>query len=205
MASAISRNHAYQQQMLNQRRAQEKSAAGAITNVQPTSPDKSVRVGYALNSAVSGSILVDIDTGCTLGDLHDVLISTPLAGQLMAYDAVNAYWENLTGLTYTAVGLTVVGQLNSTGLVQPTSTKVAAYPMTNADHTIRADATAGAMAITLPASPVTGQIVCVKKVDNSVNAVTITGTVDGQTNPTLTQQYAFKTMQYNGSSWDTIG
>ena len=181
------------------------TTAGALTNVQPTSPDKGVRVGYALNSTVNGSILVDVDTGCSLADLHDVLVSSPLDGQLLAYDSASAYWANLTGLTYTAVGLTVTGQLNSTGLVQPTSTKTTAYPMVNTDHTIRADATTAAFTVTLPASPVTGQIVCVKKVDNSVNAVTIGGTVDGAVNPTLVQQYSFKTMQYNGTSWDTIG
>lgn len=182
------------------------TTAGAVTNVRPTSPDKNIRVGYALNSTVLGSILVDVDTGCALTDLHDVLISSVLEGQLLGYDAVNGYWKNQAGLSYAAAtGLTVTGQLVATGLVQSTTTKTAAYPMVNTDHTIRADVSGGAFTITLPTGPATGQIVCVKKVDNSTNAVTIGGTVDGTVNPTLTQQYAFKTLQYNGTSWDTIG
>lgn len=37
------------------------TTAGALTNVRPTSPNHCIRVGYALNSTVSGSIIVQID------------------------------------------------------------------------------------------------------------------------------------------------
>jgi hypothetical protein len=52
----------------------------------------------------------------------------------------------------------------------------------------------------LPTSPVNGQIAVVKKSDSSANAVTITGTVDGTTNPTLSSQYDFKSVQWDATA-----
>lgn len=70
------------------------------------------------------------------------------------------------------------------------------------DAVVLADATTGAVAVTLPA-PVdaTGVGLTVKKVDASANAVTIVGTVDGVVNPTLAAQYDAKTVYSSGTAW----
>jgi hypothetical protein len=83
--------------------------------------------------------------------------------------------------------------------------KTAAYQMTAYDHTVVADAGSAAFTVTLPLGPLTGQIVCVKKVDSSANAVTLglgSGgrSIDGSTTYTLTTQYSSMMLQYESTS-----
>jgi hypothetical protein len=70
-------------------------------------------------------------------------------------------------------------------------------------ETVLVDCTSGAVTITLPAASVgiQGKKYVIKKIDSTANAVTIAGTVDGTTNPTLANQYASKTMQCDGTNW----
>ncbi len=68
------------------------------------------------------------------------------------------------------------------------------------------DATAGAIILTLPASPATGAQVLAKKTDASVNAVTVTKsgtqTIDGATTFPLTERYQSVTLVYDGTMWE---
>jgi hypothetical protein len=87
-------------------------------------------------------------------------------------------------------------------------TKTAAYTATANDRTILVDATAAAVAITLPTAAAAfangvGQILTIKKIDASVNAATA-GTADGGT-VSLALQYAAVTVQSNGTLWYIIG
>src|SRR5690242_3096577 len=60
------------------------------------------------------------------------------------------------------------------------STKTANYTITNTDGVILADATSGAITITLPtAASITGRQYTIKKIDASTNAVTV-GTTSSQ-------------------------
>jgi hypothetical protein len=60
----------------------------------------------------------------------------------------------------------------------------------------------GACTITLPASPSSGQWVLIKS--KTTGTVTITGTVDGVTNPTITTQYQSNTILWDGTTWDNV-
>jgi len=71
------------------------------------------------------------------------------------------------------------------------------------------NATDGAFTVTLPASSGnTGLIYKIKKIDSSVNAVTIDGndaeTIDGATTYALSSQYDFVTIVCDGSNWHII-
>ena len=84
-------------------------------------------------------------------------------------------------------------------------TKTSSYSAAN-ESTIICDATSGAMTITLPpASGVPGIFYNIKKIDSSVNAVTVDGadseTIDGATTAVLSSQYASITIQCDGSTW----
>lgn len=84
------------------------------------------------------------------------------------------------------------------------STKTANYTVLQSDDVIRADATSGAITITLPtAVGNTGEVFHIKKIDSSVNAVTIattsSQTIDGVTTQTLGVQYKNLTVVSNGS------
>lgn len=72
---------------------------GTWTNVQPSAPNISVPVAVVVNAAPggAGSIFVRMELSESLNKLQDVYINgtgTPLAGQVLIYDATQQRWEN---------------------------------------------------------------------------------------------------------------
>jgi hypothetical protein len=103
----------------------------------------------------------------------------------------------------TASGLPSWGGTNS-GFA--TATKTTSYTITGSDTVIFADASSGAVTITLPvASGLSGYRFYVKRIDNSANTVTIarssTDTIDGMTSFTMDMQYTAVALISNGSAW----
>lgn len=75
---------------------------------------------------------------------------------------------------------------------------------TTSDYTILGNATSAAFTETLPAGPMKGEILRVKKIDSSSNAVTISGNgfnIDGASTQAISTQYTAITMQFDGSQW----
>jgi hypothetical protein len=72
------------------------TTAGLITNVRPTAPDHSVRIGYCIKKAVgAGIILIDILNGFEIGELHDVVITEPVSdNSFLTYDTASSVWIN---------------------------------------------------------------------------------------------------------------
>lgn len=70
--------------------------AGLITNVKPTAPNHGVRIGYCIKKAGgAGIILIDILNGFEIGELHDVLITEPVAdNSFLTYDSATSVWLN---------------------------------------------------------------------------------------------------------------
>ena len=69
--------------------------AGAITATAPASPAHAVKVGECVNSHASvGVVLVNVNTGEHLGDLHDVNLSSVTDGQALVYNDTSGLWEN---------------------------------------------------------------------------------------------------------------
>ena len=86
--------------------------------------------------------------------------------------------------------------------ILPITTQTSTYVMTTDDGIVFAGASGGAFAVTLPSvSTVAGRLFMVVKTDSSVNAVTITGTVSGVVNPTLTYQNSFIIITSDGTSY----
>lgn len=85
------------------------------------------------------------------------------------------------------------------------SAKTIAYSVlaTDMNKLLTGDATAGAFAFTLPtlAAGDAGWHVEIMKIDASANAVTITGTVNGAANPTLTRRYESAILLWSGTAW----
>jgi hypothetical protein len=74
------------------------------------------------------------------------------------------------------------------------------------DYLLLVDATSAAVTVNLPAvADANGSLIVVKKVDASVNAVTIdadgTETIDGATTQSLTSQWDALTLACDGSDW----
>jgi hypothetical protein len=79
------------------------------------------------------------------------------------------------------------------------------YLATTLDYTILCDATSGAVTVTLPTTPITGQILNIKKTDSTAYSVIIarggTSLIDGVTSVSFATQYETFTLQYDGTNW----
>lgn len=97
----------------------------------------------------------------------------------------------------------VVGSVANAAAVVTKSTDYTA----STREVVLVDASGGPVAITLP-SPDGGDLVWIKKIDASTNAVTIrtpgTETVDGTDDPTITNQYTSRTITSDGSNYFII-
>ena len=87
-------------------------------------------------------------------------------------------------------------------------TVVADYPVIGTDYCVLVDATAGAVIVTLPAAPATGQECAVKKIDSTANTVTIarggTSKIDGATTLVFATQYSSYFVIYDGTDWNVL-
>ena len=86
---------------------------GGVTNIPPTAPNHSVRLGYVVQSnASNGSIFVKVDNGYELGELHDVVdnSTTSSYGDLLVKSG--SVWINSKQLTgsYGLTGSLIVTQ-----------------------------------------------------------------------------------------------
>lgn len=87
--------------------------------------------------------------------------------------------------------------------------KTAAYTLTSLDYTVTGDATSAAFTLTLPtAVGITGRIYVLKKIDSSINIVTVDAdgseTIDGALTYDLTDEGESITIQSDGANWIII-
>jgi hypothetical protein len=84
----------------------------------------------------------------------------------------------------------------------PIKTVTSSYTLTVADSTVLVDASSGNKTITLPSAEA-GLTFTVKKIDSSVNTVTLSSTanIDGSTNKVLSTQYDKFTLISDGTNW----
>lgn len=113
------------------------------------------------------------------------------------------------GSITTSVGNLTLTNATVNGAAFAVTTQTSAYTATGTDVTILANATGGAFSVTLPtAVGATGKIYTVKKIDSSVNAVTVattsSQTIDNQTTEPLARQFDAVTVQSDGANWFII-
>ena len=90
------------------------------------------------------------------------------------------------------------------------SVKASAYTLGLQDNVVLGNATSGAFTLTLPSAiGIIGRQYILKKIDSSMNAVTIatTGgqTIDGASTASLSTQYQFLAIASDGTNWVVIG
>jgi len=71
------------------------TTAGTWTTTKPSAPQHLVYVGIVIRSHPTlGTILVAVQNGYELNELHDVKITTPSNGQVLKYDSAQSLWVN---------------------------------------------------------------------------------------------------------------
>jgi hypothetical protein len=103
-------------------------------------------------------------------------------------------------------GDTFTGAITTAGRRSALASRTTTYTLAATDEVIRADASAGAFTLTLPtAVGRAGQTYWVKKIDSSVNAVTIATTsaqtIDAASTWSLGTQYEAVTLISDGANW----
>lgn len=141
-----------------------------------------------------------IDTETSIPRLGDRTSGTGLAaarGRVVIaglFTAANLTLDAPTGL-----------QIENAQLTYPVATKTGNYTATSFDEDILADATSGAITITLPTAVGRTRPITVKKIDASANPVTADAagseTIDGQLTRQLFSQWDYVTLAPSGSSW----
>ena len=91
----------------------------------------------------------------------------------------------------------------------PTTSVVENYTATAGDYTILCDATGAAFAVTLPSAiPNKHKIYVIKKIDVSVNAITVTAfgdeEIEGSATQALSSQFSTITIHSDGSDWHIL-
>jgi hypothetical protein len=92
------------------------SVAGAFTTTRPTQPSHGVFIGYvAYAHASQGKIIVNIQNGYELDELHNVLITSPLDGGILVYDTATQLWVDSTLLAELDPQIADIAPLSYTG------------------------------------------------------------------------------------------
>jgi hypothetical protein len=87
---------------------------GLVTSTRPPAPDHAVFIGYVVRAhPTQGKIIVTIQNGFELQELHNVLINGIINGQVIQYESATQLWKNHT-LTKTDVGLGNVPNTDAT-------------------------------------------------------------------------------------------
>lgn len=150
-------------------------------------------------------------SGARIGIRNDALITWTATGANATPDTALArnaagVIEINNGTTGTFADLTLRNIIGTGGFSCNLVTKTAAYTATANYCVILADATSGAVTITLPtAVGRKGQEYSIKKIDSSANAVTVattsSQTIDGSTTKSLATQYSKTSVVSDGANW----
>jgi hypothetical protein len=95
------------------------TTAGTWTTTKPSAPQHLVYVGIVVRAhPTQGVILVAVQNGYELPELHDVKITSPTNGQVLKYDSAQSLWVNgmdVGGVAWGAITGTLSSQLDLQG------------------------------------------------------------------------------------------
>jgi len=89
------------------------STAGTWTTTKPSAPQHLVYVGIVVRShPTQGTILVAVQNGYELDEIHDVAIASKADNDLLAYDSATTLWKNKS---FSTLGLATQSWVTSQG------------------------------------------------------------------------------------------
>lgn len=189
--------------------------AGGTPNANPVVLDAYGRCAMWLDPDLSYKFVVKDSSDATVKTIDNViglLTVDAVSTESIQDDAVTAAKLADNAVTTDSILDSAVTRAKlATGAVARMSvaTKTADYTLTNSDDMILADASGGAITLTLPAAAAnSGKVFRFKKTDTTFNAVTIDGnaseTIDGSTTAKLVTQDEYLAIACDGSNWEII-
>jgi len=206
-----------------------------ITTIGAAAPTDSNNVlirqtdGTIVKKLLDANAFKTLVTGKDPGSVNDINIDSSSSSQTIinvpdASTTVRGVVNLASGQTFAgyksfrdslAVGVAEGTKGNSTfqvtGSVATNLTKVTtSYSVNAGDNTVLADATGGALTITLPApGTIAGRMYTIKKIgsggiDKEVTITTSGGTIDGNANYIIYNDWTFVTLQTDGTDWYVI-
>lgn len=67
---------------------------GAFTKIRPPAPFHAVQVGQVIRNQNNGALIVSINSGSEISELHDVLLNSTQNGNVLRYNSLSGIWEN---------------------------------------------------------------------------------------------------------------
>jgi hypothetical protein len=175
---------------------------GGLTNFTPVliSTNPTTGGGGTITS-YTGLLLSVLGNNNPVTTLKGISVTATSTGTVTTIVGVDITVTTASNPT-TSIGLRNNASLHMTNVL----TKTAAYTMLTSDFTVLADATAAAFTVTLPPAQNKGQILFVKKIDSSVNVVTVAAagadTIEGSASVALSTQNSAQTLISDGvSKW----
>lgn len=149
---------------------------GALTNVRPTQPYHGVRIGYVVRkNAGDGHVYLAVNNGYELEELHDVLITSPAANNMIRRNAGNTLWVNIAGPAGDVVGTTDSQTLTNKTISGASNTlsNIGNGSLTNSSVTVNGTSIAlGASGtVTAAAGTLTGTTLASNVVSSSLTSV----------------------------------
>jgi hypothetical protein len=113
------------------------TAGGVVANTPPAEPNHTVFIGYVARvHPTQGRVVLAIQNGYELDELHGVQITTPSNGQLLTYNSTSGLWVNSTPSTPVARSFMAVNQ-NATVALSGTTYCSFNYSGVNASESAR--------------------------------------------------------------------
>lgn len=188
------------------------------------STNLSASSGFSLIVSGSASFQYPIDgqvdslENHKLSSLSNVSASsdTPIDGQLLVFDSVSGLWKEDPAVfvgsneptPYSGRLWLDTATTGSVQTVDPIRTITSSYTASVSDVFIMCDASSGGLQVTTYSTAGNiGRILYIKKIDSSVNTVTISGSgspIDGQPIKIITNQYDSITMVSTANAWHIV-
>lgn len=175
------------------------AATGNVTISLPAATGSGRTIHVKRIDATGNTVIIDAAGSDTIDGAANLSLPSQWIGGFL-FDAASGYWAQLS----TAIDLTdipklslpnVFTQVNTiSGIRHKTRTVTSNTALLANDYEVEVDASGGAVIITLPASSANGQVFRIKKIDGSLNPVTVTpqlgDLIDGDSSVVIDVQYA---------------
>ena len=156
---------------------------GNLLQAPPVTPKHAVFIGYLEIKGNNSTIIVDVQNGFELGELHDVLISSPVDNEVLTYES--GLWKNKPA----SGGGSTIQNISSSQSI-------------TTGNTYFVDASSGEVTLTIT-TPASSGTLTVKKIDSTSNAIYVQSAllIDGNATAEISTEDESIDLVYTGTTY----